>query len=131
MAENQATLQAIEERSQKSIFSRRKFFHKTASALPLPIALRRQPSIKLPDKYPAPSFQIGDIIADEWLDEFDVKQRDIGEIVGICWHPTNDRWEYLINWTAGTIPELYPCFDERLISHEVGFELSLVQRNGE
>jgi len=134
MSENQTTLQELEERSQKSIFSRRKFFHKTATAsvLPLAIALRRQPSIKLPDKYPAPPFQIGDIVADTWIDEFEVEQTEIGEVVGICWHPKNQRWEYHINWTGGTMPaEYYPCYDERLTSHEVGAELKLVEEKGE
>ncbi len=127
MSENQATLQALEERSQKSIFSRRKFFHKTASVLPLPIVLHRQPSIKLPDKYPAPPFQIGDIVADEWVDEFETKHCEVGEVVGLCWHPTNHRWEYHINWIAGHGPEMnYPCFDGHLTSHVVGAKLRLV-----
>ncbi|MEG4446993.1 hypothetical protein QUB49_35470 [Microcoleus sp. AT9_B4] len=127
MSENQATLQAIEERSQKSIFSRRKFFHKAASVFPLPIAPRRQPSIKLPDKYPAPPFQIGDTIGDEWIDEFETKHCEIGEVVGICWHPTNHQWEYLIQWTAGSMPEsAYPCFDEHLTCHVPGATLRLV-----
>lgn len=117
----------LKERSQKSIFSRRKFFHKTASVFPLPVALRRQPSIRLPGKYPAPSFQIGDMVADEWIDEFETKHCEIGEVVGICWHPVNCRWEYLINWTAGHGPEInYPCFDGHLTSHEIGAKLKLV-----
>ncbi|MEG4964195.1 MULTISPECIES: hypothetical protein [unclassified Microcoleus] len=119
----------LEERSQKSIFSRRNFFHKTASVLPLPaLALRRQPTtIKLPNKYPAPPFHIGDMVADEWIDEFETKHCEIGEVVGICWHPHKKRWEYLINWIAGAGSEMnYPCFDRHLTSHEVGAKLRLV-----
>ncbi|MEG4121824.1 hypothetical protein QUA43_30685 [Microcoleus sp. N9_B4] len=126
MSENQ-TLQALEERSQKLTFSRRKFFHKTASVLPLTIALRRQPTIKLPNKYPAPPFQIGDIVADEWVDEFEKQHCEIGEIVGICWHPINGRWEYMINWTAGASADwMYPCFDGYLTCHVTGAALRLV-----
>lgn len=129
MSENQATLQALEERSQKSTFSRREFFHKTASILPLSaLALRRQPTtIKLPDKYPAPPFQIGDTVADEWIDEFETQHCEIGEIVGICWHPINERWEYMINWTAGASADwMYPCFDGHLTCHVTGAALRLV-----
>ena len=80
-------------------------------------------------KYPAPPFQIGDIVADDWVDEFEVEQTEVGEVVGICWHPKNQRWEYHVNWTGGTMPaEYYPCYDERLTSHEVGAELRLISR---
>jgi len=124
MSENQ--LQAFEERSQKSIFSRREFLQGTA-VLPLTIAPRRQPTIKLPDKYPAPPFHIGDMVADEWVDEFEFKHCEIGEIVGICWHPINGRWEYQVNWLSGKSPDfMYPYFDGHLTCNVTGAELRLV-----
>lgn len=124
MSENQATLQALEERSQRSTFSRREFLQITF--FPLTIAPRRQQTIKLPDKYPAPPFHIGDTVADEWVDEFEIKHCEIGEIVGICWHPINGRWEYQINWLSGKSPDfMYPCFDNQLTCHVSGAELRL------
>lgn len=126
MSENQAILQELEGRSQKLTFSRRQFLQKTASCFPLATAPRRQPTIRLPEKYPAPPFGIGDVVADTWIDEFDREQREIGEIVGICWHPKNHRWEYLIEWTAGSSDEgIYPCFDRQLTASVPGAELRL------
>lgn len=127
MSENQAILQELEGRSQKLTFSRRQFLQITALCFPLATASRRQPTIQLPEKYPAPPFQIGDTVADTWIDEFDKEQREIGEIVGICWHPKNRRWEYLINWTAGASDEMmYPCFDRQLTASIPGAELKLL-----
>mgnify|MGYP003428973157 FL=1 len=126
MSENQAILQELEGRSQELTFSRRQFLQK-ASFFPLATAPRRQPAIQLPEKYPAPPFQIGDTVADTWVDEFDNEQRELGEVVGICWHPKNRRWEYLINWTAGASDEMmYPCFDGQLTASIPGAELKLL-----
>jgi hypothetical protein len=127
MSENQVTLQELEGRSQKLTFSRRQFLQQTAWHFPLTTAPRRQPVVKLPEKYPAPLFQIGDRVADTWVDEFDREQRELGEVVGICWHPKNRRWEYLINWTAGASDEIiYPCFDGHLVASIPGAELKLL-----
>lgn len=125
MSENQAILQELEGRSQKLTFSRREFLQRTAFFLT--IAPRRQLTIQLPEKYPAPQFQIGDTVADTWVDEFDREQREIGEVVGICWHPRNHRWEYQIEWTAGSSDEgIYPCFDRHLTASIPGAELKLL-----
>jgi hypothetical protein len=45
-------------------------------------------------------------------------------VCGICWHPSEKSWAYLIEWTNGGMPETYyPCFDERLV---IGGDLRLV-----
>jgi len=65
---------------------------------------------------PSPEFEIGDKVADLWRDEFGKKCREIGMVVGICWHPQNFQWEYLINWIDGDSDKsVYPCFDGQLI----------------
>jgi hypothetical protein len=83
-------------------------------------------SVKLPEKYPPPAFQIGDKVADYWTDEFGKESIEYGEVIGICWHPHKQAWGCLINWTSGS-PDFpyYPCFDENLV---VGGDLRLVSR---
>ena len=112
-------------RSQKFTFSRRGFLQKLAPA-PL-LHLVSQPSLKLPTKYPAPRFHIGNKIADHWINEFGAELIEFGEIVGLCWEPREKAWAYLVNWTSGEMPDsFYPCFDKylviggdvRLISHD-------------
>ena len=108
--------------------TRRELFVKSwAIAVAVAAAKRLPKFVQLPQKYPMPPFKIGDIVADAWIDEFEVEQVETGEVVGICWHPENQRWEYHINWLAGTMPDkYYPCYDGHLTSHTVGCELKLV-----
>jgi hypothetical protein len=102
-------------------FSRRKLLQKAAVTV---LGILPKPSqktvISLPEKYPAPSFCIGDTVASHWPDdaweEYDEKPvPEIGKIVGICWHPIDSCWMYQINWTGGSAATwMYPCFDEHL-----------------
>ncbi len=106
-------------RSQHFTFPRRELFQKIASAALWCFAPHHQPVVKLPTKYPAPSFYIGDKVASHWpvgsYDDDDVDgvpEPEIGEVVGICWHPVTRRWEYQINWVGGSSSAwMYPCFD--------------------
>jgi hypothetical protein len=50
---------------------------------------------------------MGDKIRAFWVDEFGEKRSEDGEVAGICWHPTNCRWEYLVVWGS-------TYFDEQL-----------------
>ncbi|MEG4521131.1 MULTISPECIES: hypothetical protein [unclassified Microcoleus] len=110
----------------RDLLSRRGFHSRMVAAAASLTTLR---TVTIPSKYPAPSFAIGDTVADTWIDESEVDHTEVGEIVGICWHPINQRWEYHINWLSGKGPDnLYPCFDGHLTSHEVGAELRLVEK---
>lgn len=102
-------------RSQDFTFPRRALLQKTASVALLFFAPHSQPALVLPEKYPAPRFNIGDKILSFWPDDEDLPP-ELGEIVGICWHPKNEQWKYLINWTGGDAADwMYPCFDEALV----------------
>ncbi|MEG5176269.1 hypothetical protein [Microcoleus sp. B3-D7] len=115
--------------SRANLFSRRGFHSRMVAAAAASLTLR---TVTIPSKYPAPSFAIGDIVADTWVDEFETHQTEVGEVVGICWHPENEQWEYHINWVAGSMPdEYYPCYDGHLTSHTVGCKLKLVKEKGE
>lgn len=77
-------------------------------------------TFEIPSKYPAPKFAIGDQILSLYIDEYGDVEEDLppefGEIMGVCWNPHNEAWEYIINWTAGdSAPGTYPVFDEVLI----------------
>lgn len=71
-----------------------------------------------PQPYPSPKFKIGDFVAEDWVDEFDNKSTDFGEIRGICYLPENyfnhpaNTWVYFVYWTHTTCGgnSGYPCF---------------------
>ncbi|MEG4504231.1 hypothetical protein QUA81_08965 [Microcoleus sp. F6_B4] len=76
---------------------------------------------------PRPKFLIGDKVSDHWIDEFDKECVEFGEVVGVCWHPNQSEWAYLVNWTSGEGPDsCYPCFDERLV---IGGDLRLARHD--
>ncbi len=66
-----------------------------------------------------PQFKIGDLIAQDWLDENDVEATDFGEVLGARYLPEGhscfpaNSWVYYINWTSTTCGAdfSYPCYD--------------------
>lgn len=108
MSENQSSLQELQGRSHFT-FPRRELLQRLASISLLHLVPRLQP------KYGHPKFAIGDKVADHWIDEFEIEQVEYGEVMGVCWHPREQVWGYLIDWTSGNMPSFaYPCFDEHL-----------------
>jgi len=72
-----------------------------------------------PHLYPLPKFKIGDLVADDWVDEFGQEITDFGEVRGICYLPEDDfdcpanTWIYFIYWIRTTSCNAdfgYPCF---------------------
>jgi hypothetical protein len=125
----------LDGRSQHFTFPRRELLQKIASAALLFFVPRSQPVFEVPKKYPASKFAIGNQIFSPWDDgdldfdedeEYDIPP-EFGEIMGVCWNPKNEAWEYIINWTSGDAADwMYPMFDEvlicesslRLVSHD-------------
>ncbi len=65
---------------------------------------------------PKPEFLIGDKVSDHWVDEFGQESIEFGKVVGICWHPREQVWAYLVDWYKGGSPDFpYPCFDGHLL----------------
>jgi len=124
MSENQATLQALEERSQHFTIPRRELLQKAVSAALLCLAPRPQSINPALAKYPKCQFVIGDKVADYWINEFNKECIEYGTVCGVCWHPNEQEWAYLIEWTGGGMPDsCYPCFDQHLT---IGGDLRLV-----
>lgn len=134
MAENQSSLQELQGRSQHFTFFRRKFLQKAASAaLPFVVSRSRSVNSFFGDR-PLPQFKIGDLVAEDWLDEDDENATDFGEVLGIRWLPEGhssfaaNTWVYYIYWTHSTTGSTYcyPCYDGeateadrlRLVGHD-------------
>jgi hypothetical protein len=67
-----------------------------------------------------PKFKIGDLIAADWVDEFDQDSIDFGEVMGMRWVAQPDSfssspktWVYFVRWTRTTngADFAYPCYD--------------------
>jgi hypothetical protein len=99
-------------------FPRRELFHKLASVALLLLVSRSKSAFTIPQKYPVPKFAIGDQIFSPYEDEDEDEDGvpEFGEVMGVCWNPRNEAWEYVINWTSGSSSDwMYPVFDEFLI----------------
>ena len=108
----------LEGRSQDFIFSRRGLLQWFALTI-LPFLVPRS-SFEIPLKYPKPKFVIGDQVTSPYIDEYgdedESSPSEFGEVMGVCWHPENQQWEYIVNWTAGSSSSwMYPVFDGFLL----------------
>jgi hypothetical protein len=88
-----------------------------AGALLLP---ERQSKISVSQTEVQPKFKVGDLIASDWVDEFDQDSTDFGEIMGMRWVAQPDSfssspktWVYFVRWTRTTngADSAYPCYD--------------------
>jgi hypothetical protein len=91
---------------------------KSVETQPQPAPVDPQPSVTK-SSYSSPKFKIGDLIASDWLDEFDENMTDFGEVLGSRYLPEGhscyqaNTWVYYINWTHSTSGcySCYPCYD--------------------
>jgi hypothetical protein len=65
-----------------------------------------------------PQFKIGDLVAQDWVDEDDVAATDFGQVFGMCYFPKaqscfpGKSWVYYIHWTHSTCGGIcFPCYD--------------------
>jgi hypothetical protein len=111
-------------RSQVFTFPRRELLQSLASvALPLLIP-RSQPVDSFFGGRPLPQFKIGDLVAEDWINDSDDEDgedehyTEFGEVLGVRWLPEGHScypanvWLYYICWTHSTCPGYsYPCYD--------------------
>jgi len=101
-------------------FSRRELPGKLfaiAGALLLPE--RRSEVLLAPTKV-QPKFKIGDLVAEDWLDENDEVATDFGQVLGMAWFEKAqscfkaESWVYYVNWTHSTCgaDSCYPTYDQ-------------------
>jgi hypothetical protein len=66
-----------------------------------------------------PKFKIGDLVAEDWLDEGNAQATDFGQVLGMRYldeaqscFPANS-WVYYVNWTHSTtgLNSCYPNYD--------------------
>jgi hypothetical protein len=101
-------------RSQHFTFARRNFLRGLASVV-LPFFIPRPQSLALLG-CGKPEFSIGDGVRASWEAEPGVFRSEYGQVCGVCWHPVEQRWQYLIIWAG--------CgFDDYLTDSE-GLELA-------
>ena len=89
-----------------------------AGALLLPERRREIPVMQTEVQ---PKFKIGDLVAQDWVDEDDVAATDFGQVFGLCYFPEpqscfpGKSWVYYINWTSSTTCGIdsitFPCYD--------------------
>lgn len=108
-------------RSQHFTFFRRELFQKVA-AVTLPFVILAKRSVMFsPLERPLPKFNLGDLIAADWVDESGEDIVEFGEVVGLCYlhegdssHPGNS-WVYHVYWTHNSCGERdaaqFPCLD--------------------
>lgn len=89
-------------------------------AIAVSIATSKRPKISVSQTEVQPKFKIGDLIASDWVDEFDQDSTDFGEIMGMRWVARRDSyssspqmWVYFVRWTHTTNGawSAYPCYD--------------------
>jgi len=89
-----------------------------AGALLLPERRRELPVMETEVQ---PKFKIGDLVAQDWVDEDDLAATDFGQVFGMCYFPEpqscfpGKSWVYYINWTHSTTSDVnsitFPCYD--------------------
>jgi hypothetical protein len=68
-----------------------------------------------------PKFKIGDLVAEDWLDEYDAIATDFGQVLGMAYFQEAQQqyfeansWVYYVNWTSSTSEAgfAYPTYDQ-------------------
>jgi len=88
-----------------------------AGALLLPE--RQSKVLVIPTKV-QPKFQIGDLVAEDWLDEDDEIATEFGQVLGMAYFQKAqscfkaDTWVYYVNWMSSTSGAdfSYPTYDQ-------------------
>jgi len=104
---------------QTSALSRRDLLGKFSAITVTVATAKLLPQLLIPQSYPSPKFNIGDLIASDWVDEFDEDVTDFGEVLGMRYLPEPESifpantWVYYIRWTHTTtgLSACYPCYD--------------------
>jgi hypothetical protein len=80
----------------------------------------RQPQILVAPTENQPKFKIGDLVAEDWLDEDDQVNTEFGQVLGMAYFLKAqscfeaNTWVYYVNWTHSTCEAgfAYPTYDQ-------------------
>jgi hypothetical protein len=110
--------------SQNFACSRRELLGKVSAIGAASLLPQSKVELLVPQKYPLPEFQIGDLVASDWIGDDDEDTpdsgTDFGEILGMRWVPQPDEfslatntWVYFVYWTHSTSGDYdwYPCYE--------------------
>ena len=88
---------------------------------PTQVQSKPQPEIPVTPTKVQPKFKIGDLVAEDWLDEYDAVATDFGQVLGMAYFQEAqqqyfeaDSWVYYVNWTSSTSDAgfAYPTYDQ-------------------
>lgn len=105
---------------QTSTFPRRELPGKLlALFLALLLPERRSEVLAIPAKV-QPKFKIGDLVAEDWVNEDDEVDTEFGQVLGMAYFMKSqlcfeaDTWIYYVNWTHSTCGAdfSYPTYDQ-------------------
>lgn len=79
-----------------------------------------QPKLLVAPTKVQPKFKIGDLVAEDWLDEDDEVATEFGQVLGMSYFKDAQRcfeadtWIYYVNWTHSTSGAgfAYPTYDQ-------------------
>jgi hypothetical protein len=105
--------------SQNFACSRRELLGKVSAIGAASVLPQSKLELLVPQNYPLPEFKIGDLVAEDWLDEDDEKATDFGQVLGMRYLPEGhscfaaNTWVYYVYWTHSTCDSYncYPCYD--------------------
>jgi hypothetical protein len=81
----------------------------------------RQPKISVTPTETQPKFKIGDLVAEDWVNEDDEVDTEFGQILGMSYFKEAQKnyfeansWVYYVNWTHSTSDAdfAYPTYDQ-------------------
>jgi hypothetical protein len=101
-------------------FSRRELPGKLFAIVGALLLSERRSKVLLAPTKVQPKFKIGDLVAEDWLDEYDAVATDFGQVLGMAYFKTAqscfeaDTWVYYVNWTHSTCGAdfAYPTYDQ-------------------
>lgn len=106
--------------SQNFACSRRELPGKLFAIAVAIVASKRQPKVLLLPTEVQPKFQMGDLVAEDWVNDDDEVNTEFGQVLGMAYFKKAqscfeaNSWVYYVNWTHSTSDAdfAYPTYDQ-------------------
>jgi len=91
-----------------------------ALVTPAEVQLKPQPEILVTPTEVQPKFKIGDLVAEDWVNDDDEVNTEFGQVLGMAYFKKAqscfeaNSWVYYVNWTSSTSQAdfAYPTYDQ-------------------